>query len=165
MTYNSFIPGLLSILLVSACTLRHTPDSRFFYSVIPKDAKEVSFDIDMSDSSSIYSISIAARFAKKFSHRHVPMSIEAVSPSGVTGYETVTFPCDYNSVKNYARTSGDSRIELAGTSGYYDICWKYRENIFPEEKGKWQLKIAIPDTISGITGIGVVIDRTTMKEQ
>lgn len=165
MTYRTVISGLLSILLASACTGKHRPGSRFFYSVIPEGTREVAFDLDMSDSSSVYSIAVAARFTKKTDCKNVAMSIEAVSPSGRQGHETVLFPSDYSSVKNYIETSGDSRIELAGKAGSYDICWEYRENIFPEEKGIWQLKIAVPDTVPGITGIGIVLGKTPVAEQ
>lgn len=158
--------GLMSIILLSACaSMQTSAESSYYYSVVPEETGEVSFDLDMSDSSSVYSVSVFARFAKKFSHRYVTLQIEAVSPSGTKGYETVVFPSDRNSVKNYIETSGDSRIELAGTSGYYDICWKYRENIYPEEKGQWQLKIAVPDTITDITGIGAILERTPVAKQ
>lgn len=165
MTLRTFASGLICASMIYACSGHNDCGSRSFYTPVPEDCKTVSFDLDMSDSSCVYSITLDSRFDRKFSHTSTPLHVEAISPSGKKGHEYITLPSDYNSIKNYTGSSDDRRIGTAGTSGYYDISWKYRDNICPDEKGIWKISVTVPDTVTGITGIGLTLDKIPLAEQ
>ncbi|HIZ86575.1 MAG TPA: hypothetical protein IAC03_00215 [Candidatus Coprenecus pullistercoris] len=147
------------IIAVCCCLLMLScSDGGSSFAVLSDDSTSASFVLDMSDSSKIYYIDIVSRFDKGHSPEHVTFSIGLVSPSGRSAAESITLPCGYRSVKSHLDSHPeDNRIRLAGSPGYYDIAWRYRDNISPSEKGLWKLSLTVPDTTEGLIGIGIDI--------
>lgn len=123
-----------------------------------------SFSLDFSDTACIYSISLIVRLNKDSIPGNIRTDITLISPSGAKGSETVCFPSDYGAIKRYVKSRPeDRRIRIASTPDYYDISWKYRDNIIPPEYGQWEILISMPDMKKAIQGAGLTISKTPVN--
>jgi len=95
------------------------------------------FDVDMSDSLSTYSVSFYTAVDGKKSQICVPLQVVWLSPSGKTYSETV-----YMTAGN---SSGDREL--------------YRSGLVPYEFGRWTIGIASLHDIEGFRGMGVIVER------
>lgn len=156
-------------MMVISCTGKGRSDDQDFYFTTMKSGGEdqVSFDIDLSDTTRVYAISLVSRFKKDAECRNVTFTVSLTSPSGQSGSERVTLPSDYRTVKDYIKNSPeDGRIQAASAPGYYDISWLYRSNIRPQEYGEWTMTVsAVPEAGAGIIGIGVIINKIPLAGQ
>ena len=147
------VTALLTVtacMIMVSCSGKGRSDDQDFYFTTMKSGGEdqVSFDIDLSDTTRVYAISLVSRFKQ-------------------SGSERVTLPSDYRTVKDYIKNSPeDGRIQAASAPGYYDISWLYRSNIRPQEYGEWTMTVsAVPEAGAGIIGIGVVINKIPLAGQ
>ena len=162
------------LLIAAACTVTsctgkgRSDDQNFYFTTLKTDGEaRVSFDIDMSDSTCVYGISLVSRFRKDAESGNTTFSVSMTSPSGKSGSERVTLPSGYSTVRNYIKNHPeDDRIQAASTPGYYDISWLYRSNIQPQEYGEWVMTVsAVPEAGTGIIGIGIIINKTPLAGQ
>ncbi len=159
------VPGLrlltaLACTAVSACSAG-TGSETVFRTLTEEDGNRASFDIEMSDSTGSYTMSLITRIQKGGgTPAALTMDITLASPSGASGTETVTFPSDYRAIRQYTKEHPeDERIRLASTPGYYDISWAYRDRIIPPETGTWHIDISLPDTADGkVLGLGITLE-------
>ena len=166
------VTALLTVtacMIMVSCSGKGRSDDQDFYFTTMKSGGEdqVSFDIDLSDTTRVYAISLVSRFKKDAECRNVTFTVSLTSPSGQSGSERVTLPSDYRTVKDYIKNSPeDGRIQAASAPGYYDISWLYRSNIRPQEYGEWTMTVsAVPEAGAGIIGIGVVINKIPLAGQ
>ena len=166
------VTALLTVtacMIMVSCSGKGRSDDQDFYFTTMKTGGEdqVSFDIDMSDTTRVYAISLVSRFKKDAECRNVTFTVSLTSPSGQSGSERVTLPSDYRTVKDYIKNNPeDGRIQAASAPGYYDITWLYRSNIRPQEYGEWTMTVsAVPEAGAGIIGIGIIINKIPLAGQ
>ena len=151
-------------MMVISCTGKgRSDDQNFYFTTLKTDGEaRVSFDIDMSDSTCVYGISLVSRFRKDAESGNTTFSVSMTSPSGKSGSERVTLPSGYSTVRNYIKNHPeDDRIQAASTPGYYDISWLYRSNIQPQV----MTVSAVPEAGTGIIGIGIIINKIPLAGQ
>ncbi len=153
---------LLLYLLAAVSSCSHG-DTRTEFTPLGRNTDgHVRFSLDMTDTACIYTLSLIVRFHKSYSSPQLDMGITLTSPSGSQGHETVSFPSDYSTVKNYLNGHPeDTRISLASSPDYYDIRWVYRTGIVPPEAGIWEMDMDLPEDRQAILGAGVSLGRQT----
>ena len=155
------VPTRLSAILmcaaIAACSVGDDPQSQF-HDFTKESGQKASFSFVMSDSACVYAVDLMARFIKGQGPESVTADIIIVSPSGITGTETVTLPSDYSGISRYLRENpSEKRIDIAGTTSYYDIRWQYRSGIIPQESGTWTMNVSFRDSTGSITGAGIIV--------
>lgn len=110
----------------------------------------------MSDSSLIYSLSLSARFAKRNQINPLNLEIILFSPSGERYCDSLQLPSNYKKIKGYLKDykNSDNKILMSSSIDYYDVQWKYRDNIRPKEYGIWKM-IVKPEDMDKIYEIGI----------
>ena len=167
-TVTALLTVTACMIVVSCSGKGRSADQDFYFTTLKTGGEErVSFDIDLSDTTCIYGISLVSRFKKDAECSNVTFTVSLTSPSGQSGSERVTLSSDYRTVKEYIRNNPeDGRIQAASAPGYYDISWLYRSNIRPQEYGEWTMTVsAVPEAGTGIIGIGIIINKIPLAGQ
>lgn len=161
--------ALTAVLFLSLCScsdMSRSGDGSWFHftSFTGRSGRHAEFTVDMSDSTCAYSIDIVARMSRRHAPGTLPLEVTVVSPEGHRASETVFLPSDLNSLRHYTARSEDRRIRIAESAGSYDVSWRYRDGIVPGEKGDWLVCISAPDTLEGLSGIGISVSGTPVKQ-
>ena len=146
-TVTALLTVTACMIVVSCSGKGRSADQDFYFTTLKTGGEErVSFDIDLSDTTCIYGISLVSRFKKDAECSNVTFTVSLTSPSGQSGSERVTLSSDYRTVKEYIRNNPeDGRIQAASAPGYYDISWLYRmDEVIGKEhplKGNWDKEV------------------------
>lgn len=151
------LSAILMCAAIAACSVGEDTQSQF-QDFTKESGQKASFSFVMSDSACVYTVDLMARFIKGQGPESVTVDIIIVSPSGIKGTETVTLPSDYSGISRYLRENpSEKRIDIAGTTSYYDIRWQYRSGIIPQESGTWTMNVSFRDSTGSITGAGIIV--------
>ena len=106
------------------------------------------FDVDMSDSTSVYDFTFYTRIDGGFfgvdAPKEMKMTVLWKSPSDSLFGETVFMPL----------------ADSAGTFYSSQITAPYRKGVVPLEWGKWEMEVVVPETIKGMRGLGLITGKT-----
>ena len=121
--------GLMVLLVATACS-RPTRSENF---VVSDGSGVYTFELDLSDSLSMYDLSFYASTDSYKCPRSFPLTIHLISPSGTTYAESLFYD----------------------TSAGFLV--PYRKGLTPVEYGVWTLELRT--FVDGLMGLGVVCDK------
>lgn len=106
------------------------------------------FDVDMSDSTSVYDFTFYTRIDGGFfgvdAPEEIKMTVLWKSPSDSLFGETVFMPL----------------IDSSGTFYSSQITAPYRKGVAPLEWGKWEMEVVVPERVKGMRGLGLITGKT-----
>ena len=103
-TVTALLTVTACMIVVSCSGKGRSADQDFHFTTLKTGGEDrVSFDIDLSDTTCIYGISLISRFKKDAECSDVTFTVSLTSPSGQSGSERVTLSSDYRTVKEYIK--------------------------------------------------------------
>lgn len=144
------------MLIVPALLACNEPDHGFrFADISPETGFDapVRFELKMIDTVNPQQLSVAARlYHHKQTHNTIPVVLEAVSPSGQYGCDTLYLPIVPESTPQCRYERGN---------GYTTLQWTYRRNIINREYGVWKFTMSPlrsyedRSVYKSVTGLGI----------
>lgn len=102
------------------------------------------YDLDLSDSSSTYDISLFTRVDGKMAGSDIVLNIKLVAPDGKVFGEQIMLPAE--AAEHNSAQSADYALD-------------YRTDIIPTQYGVWKAYISVPDAPEGFRGLGLKLYR------